>query len=143
MKLLKKEDWGVKLKRRKLSKVKFIVIAIMIVLIAVFSEVIFSFNDTEYTVIVTGKDRITENLKDSDGNSRTSSKYLVFADDENGNSLVFENTDCFIRGKFNSSNIQGQLKEGNTYRVTVIGYRIPYFSCYQNIIKVEEVLVHK
>ena len=98
MKLLKKEDWGVKLKRRKLSKVKFIVIAIMIVLIAVFSEVIFSFNDTEYTVIVTGKDRITENLKDSDGNSRTSSKYLVFADDENGNSLVFENTDCFIRG---------------------------------------------
>ncbi len=110
----------------------------MIVLIAVFSEVIFSFNDTEYTVIVTGKDRITENLKDSDGNSRTSSKYLVFADDENGNSLVFENTDCFIRGKFDSSNIQGQLKEEHTYKITVVGYRVPFLSWYQNIIKVEE-----
>ena len=103
----------------------------------------FLFNDTEYIITVTDKERITDSLEDNNKNYKISSKYLVFADDENGNSLVFENTDCFIRGKFNSSNIQGQLKEGNTYRVTVIGYRIPYFSCYQNIIKVEEVLVHK
>ena len=70
----------------------------------------FSFNDTEYILTVTDKERVTEGSKD-----RISSKYLVFADDENGNSLVFENTDCFIRGKSNSSNIQGQLKVGNTY----------------------------
>ncbi len=124
---------------RKILNTKFIIITILI--ISVFSiliEVMFSFNDTEYILTVTDKERVTEGSKD-----RISSKYLVFADDENGNSLVFENTDCFIRGKSNSSNIQGQLKVGNTYKVTVIGYRIPYFSCYQNIIKVEEVLVHK
>lgn len=123
---------------RKSSKVKFIAVVVVILLVAVLSEAIFSFNDTEYTVTITGKDRITESSKDSDENSHTSSKYLVFADDENGNSLVFENADCFIRLKFNSSNIQGQLKEGHTYKITVIGYRVPFLSWYQNIIRVEE-----
>lgn len=124
---------------RKSSKVKFIVVAVVIVLAVVFSIKAFNFNDTEYTVTITDKDRITESSKDSDGNINTSSKYLVFADDENGNSLVFENTDCFIRLKFNSSNIQGQLKEGHTYKITIIGYRVPFLSWYQNIVKVEEV----
>lgn len=123
---------------KKLKNVKFIVVAVVIVLAVVFNIKAFNFNDTEYTVTITDKDRIVESSKDSDGNSKTSSKYLVFADDENGNSLVFENTDCFIRLKFNSSNLQGQLKEGHTYKVTVIGYRVPFFSWYQNIIKVEE-----
>ncbi len=113
---------------RKSSKVKFIVVVIVILLVAVLSEAIFSFNDTEYTVTITKKDRITESSKYSEGNVKTSSKYLVFADDENGNSLVFENTDCFIRLKFNSSNVQGQLKDGHTYKITVIGYRVPFFS---------------
>lgn len=123
----------------KSSKVKFIVVVLVIAFAVVFSIRAFNFNDTEYTVTITDKDRITESSKDSDGNSKTSSKYLVFADDENGNSLVFENTDCFIRWKFNSSNIQGKLKEGHTYKITVIGYRVPFLSWYQNIIKVDEV----
>ena len=108
-------------------------IAIILVL-SIGYEAIFSFNDTEYTITVTDKERIYEGSGDT-----SSSKYLVFGDDDNGNSLVFENTDCFIRGKWNSSNIQGQLKEGNTYKVTVVGYRVPFFSMYQNIIKIEEV----
>ena len=115
-------------------------IFVVIVMIAVFLglsigyEAIFSFNDTEYTITVTDKERIYEGSGDT-----SSSKYLVFGEDENGNALVFENTDCFIRGKWNSSNIQGQLKEGNTYKVTVVGYRVPFFSMYQNIIDVAEV----
>lgn len=124
---------------KKSSKVNFIVVAIVVLMISVLSEVIFSFNDTEYTVTITGKDRITESSEDSDGNSHVLSKYIVFADDENGNSLVFENTDCFIRLKFNSSNVQGYLKYGHTYKITVIGYRVPFLSLYQNIIKVDEV----
>lgn len=124
---------------RKLSNAKFIVVATIIVLVVVFSIKIFDFNDTEYTITITDKDRITESSEDSDGNRNTSSKYLVFADDENGNPLVFENTDCFIRLKFNSSNMQGKLKEGHTYKITAIGYRVPFFSWYQNIVKIEEV----
>ena len=123
------------MRRKKNTKTFFV--AIMIVVILVLSigyEAIFSFNDTKYTITVTDKERIYKGSGDT-----SSSKYLVFGDDDNGNSLVFENTDCFIRGKWNSSNIQGQLKEGNTYKVTVVGYRVSFFSMYQNIIKIEDI----
>ena len=123
------------MRRKKNTRTFFVVIMIAVILVlSIGYEAIFSFNDTEYTITVTDKERIYEGSGDT-----SSSKYLVFGDDQNGNSLVFENTDCFIRGKWNSSNIQGQLKVGNTYKITVIGYRVPFLSWYQNIIKIEEV----
>ena len=123
------------MRRNKNTKTFFVAIMIAVILVlSIGYEAIFSFNDTEYTITVTDKERIYEGSGDT-----SSSKYLVFGDDDNGNSLVFENTDCFIRGKWNSSNIQGQLKEGNTYKVTVVGYRVSFFSMYQNIIKTEEI----
>lgn len=128
------------MRKIKKSNLGTIIITVAVIALVVLSEMVFSFNDTEYTVTITDKERITESSKDSDGNYKTKSKYLVFADDENGEPLVFENTDCFIRFKFNSSNIQGQLKEGHTYKITVIGYRVPFLSWYQNIIKVEEIM---
>ena len=123
------------MRRNKNTKTFFVAIMIAVILVlSIGYEAIFSFNDTEYTITVTDKERIYEGSGDT-----SSSKYLVFGDDDNGNSLVFENTDCFIRGKWNSSNIQGQLKKGNTYKITVVGYRVSFFSMYQNIIKIEEV----
>lgn len=88
-----------------------------------------SFNDTKYTVTITDKERTHS------GNE----KYLVFAEDSDGNVMVFENSDSFLRGKWDSSNIQGELKVGNTYEVTVIGYRVPLFSWYENIIAIKEI----
>ena len=121
--------------RKKNTRIFFVAVTIAIMLVSLIAqEAIFNFNDTEYTITVTDKERI---YTGSGGSS--SSKYLVFGDDQNGNSLVFENTDCFIRGKWDSSNIQGQLKKDNTYKITVIGYRAPLLSWYQNIIKIEEV----
>ena len=121
--------------RKKNTRIFFVAVTIAIMLVSLIAqEAIFNFNDTEYTITVTDKERIYT----GSGNN-SSSKYLVFGDDQNGNSLVFENTDCFIRGKWNSSNIQGQLKNNNTYKITVIGYRVPFLSWYQNIIKIEEV----
>ena len=123
------------MRRKRNTKTFFVEIMIAVILVlSIGYEAISSFNDTEYTITVTDKERIYEGSGDT-----SSSKYLVFGDDENGNALVFENTDCFIRGKWNSSNIQGQLKEGNTYKITVVGYRVSFFSMYQNIIKVEEI----
>lgn len=123
------------MRRKRNCHMTFTVLMVIAVLmISVGCEVAFSFNDTEYIITVTDKERIYT----GDGDE-SSSKYLVFGDDENGNSLVFENTDCLVRNKWNSSNIQGQLKEGNTYMITVVGYRVPFFSMYQNIIKVEQV----
>lgn len=91
------------------------------------------FNDTEYTVTVTDKERVVSRSGDN-----VNSKYLIFCEDENEDTYVFENTDNLFRGKLNSSDYQGKLKVGKTYRLTVVGYRIPLVSAYQNIIKVEE-----
>ncbi|MDE6733801.1 MAG: hypothetical protein K2J77_13120 [Oscillospiraceae bacterium] len=107
-----------------------IVAATILCIVGIYT--LFNFNDTEYTITVTDKERVFA------GGEGGESKYLVFGDDTNGNALVFENTDTFIRGKWNSSNIQGQLKIGGTYTITVVGYRIPFLSSYQNIIKVQQ-----
>ena len=88
-----------------------------------------SFDDKTYTVTVTDKERV---------NKSDSSKYLVFCEDENGEVLVFENTDELLRLKFDSSTVQGTIKQGGKYKLTVVGFRIPFLSMYQNIIKVEE-----
>ena len=106
----------------------FIIITIFVffTVIGIFAAT--SFNDTEYTVTVTDKERVVGN---------DSSYYLIFTEDQNGEVLVFENTDNIFRGKFDSSNIQGELKIGSTYNITVVGYRIPFLSMYQNIIEIE------
>lgn len=116
------------MKRRIYEYTKVIIAVVALIAVAVFIAAK-SFNDTEYVVTVTDKERIVND---------ESSKYLVFAEDEYGNSIVFENTDAVLRGKWNSSDIQGQLKEGHTYTVTVVGFRVPFLSMYQNIIEIEE-----
>lgn len=90
-----------------------------------------SFNDTEYTVTVVEKERV--NYFSEDG---ADSKYLIYCEDENGETIVFENTDNWLIGKWNSSDIYAKLKVGETYAVTAIGIRIPFFSMYQNIISI-------
>lgn len=112
------------------------ILGVLLIAIAIFFSLAASFNDTEYTVTVTDKERV---VKISSDESNSSSKYLVFTEDAQGETIVFENTDNIFRGKFNSSTFQGRLKIGNTYRITVVGYRVPFLSMYQNIIAIEGV----
>lgn len=119
------------MRKTKIVPIIQITLFVIILLGVIFTLLAPQFNDTEYIITVTDKERIYT------GGENGSSKYLVFGDDENGTALVFENTDTFIRGKWDSSNIQGQLKIGEKYKITVVGYRIPFLSSYQNIIKVE------
>lgn len=65
--------------------------------------------------------------------SSKSSKYLVQCNNE-----VYEITDLFFKGKFNSSDIYIKLKKGHKYKITTTGYRIRFFSQYKNINKVKE-----
>ncbi len=116
-------------KKKKIGFTKVVIIlTILIFVIGISSSVWLSFNDHEYTVTVTDKERIN---KDDD------SKYLIFGEDENGIVHVFENTDTTLRFKFNSSDIYGKVKEGETYTFVVVGIRIPIFDEYENIIKVK------
>lgn len=71
--------------------------------------------------------------------SGESDGYLVWVEDENGVQYELQNEDILLKGKFNSSTIQGKLKEGEKYNIKTVGWRIPLFSCYPNIIEYEKV----
>lgn len=79
---------------------------------------------------VTDKERLVE----SDGDGGTTSKYVVFTDKE-----VFQNTDTWIRGKWRSSDVQGQLHQGCTYDFNVYGFRSGPMSFYRNILEARHV----
>jgi len=59
--------------------------------------------------------------------------YLIYTEDR-----VFKNKDCLVCWKFNSSNIYGELRKGQTYTLKFYGFRFPIFSWYPNIWEVEE-----
>lgn len=59
------------------------------------------------------------------------SKYLIYT-----SGGVYENTDSFLFGKFNASDVYNNIEPGKKYRFTVAGWRIPFFSSYQNIVDV-------
>lgn len=105
--------------------------AIALVVIAVIAFPVISFtNDHAYTITITDKERVTTQVY----KGQTDSKYLIYGEDENGKTYVFEDTDTLFRGKFNSSDVYGALKEGETYELTVIGFRVHILNWYENII---------
>lgn len=103
----------------------FIVVVVLIIIASIGFEIACNTHESTYTITVTDKERVTES---------SNSRYLVFGNDDNGNVLVFENTDTFWRSKWNSSNVQGELQIGHKYQITTIGFRVPIFSMYENII---------
>jgi hypothetical protein len=61
----------------------------------------------------------------------TSCAYRVYTDTE-----VFVNKDSLLFRKWNSADVQGQLEAGRSYELTVVGWRIPFFSAFRNIVEV-------
>lgn len=105
--------------------------AIVLAVIAVIAVIVMNFsNDHTYTVTITDKERVTTQASEGQNDS----KYLIYGEDENGKTYVFEDTDTLFRGKFNSSDVYGALKEGETYELTVIGFRVHILNWYENII---------
>lgn len=71
--------------------------------------------------------------KDRGYNQETkSSEYRVYTK-ECG---TLSNEDSLLRGKFDSGDVQGQLEEGKTYSITVVGPRVPFLSVFPNILEV-------
>jgi hypothetical protein len=109
------------------SNFEAILVLIIIICVLIFSIGSCSIrNGNEDSIIITVQSKDIKNYKNS-------SKYLIWTEAE-----VFENCDSWVYGKFNSSDIFGRLKVGNTYRVKVVGKRIPFLSWYRNIIEIEE-----
>lgn len=111
---------------------KFLVgLIVVVVIVGVFFGCNFAnFNDHSAQITVTDKERVNEG---------DSSKYLIMGKDENGNAVVYENTDCLIRGKFDSSTFYADMEVGKTYEVKLVGFRVPYCSWYENILSYEEI----
>lgn len=107
------------------------VIVVIVLAIIAFPVINFT-NDHKYTVTITDKERVTVQFVAK--NNNTNSKYLIYGEDENGKTYVFEDTDTLFRWKFNSSDVYGALKEGETYELTVIGFRVHILNWYENII---------
>jgi hypothetical protein len=87
----------------------------------------------QYTATVTEKLRVTY------GHIYNEHKYLILTELGDGTARAFENTDSFLRGKYNSTDFYAGIKIGWTYRFTVAGYRIPFLSRYPNIVGFEEI----
>lgn len=93
---------------------------------------------TYITLYLISKKRInikvykTERVTLGEGNN-IYTKFLVYTEKE-----VFQNTDFLLFWKFNSGTIQMELKDNQEFTVTVIGWRIPFFSMFRNILKIEQ-----
>ena len=88
-------------------------------------------NEETYTVHVIEKMRVTY------GHIYNVHKYLIYTIDDNGIVRVFENTDSIPHKKFNSSDIYARIQIGKVYTLRTVGFRLPVFSMYKNIIGVE------
>lgn len=120
--------------RDLMSKRLSLILAILLLLGAIVFHVGVYFNDHQETVVVTKVERITKG---------DSSKYLIFCERENGDVIVYENTDSWIRGKFNSSDLYAQIKVNKKYTFTLTGYRVPFLSWYENIIKIKSEIMQE
>lgn len=105
-----------------------IVFILVVILVSVVGGIVFNINWYNSQEVIT----ITVENKDIKAGDK-SSKYLVWTKENE----VFENTDSFLFGKFNSSDLYGQIEVGKTYKILVAGFRIPFWSMYRNIIRFE------
>jgi hypothetical protein len=103
-----------------------IIIAFCIPIISLIGLDFYSVYGTKETVTIAVTDKAIKRYNESD-------KYIIYTDNE-----TFEITDQFLLGRFNSSDDYGRLKVGETYTVTVNGWRVPFLSWYRNIIEINE-----
>jgi hypothetical protein len=62
---------------------------------------------------------------------------LVYTKDTNDKIYVYEITDAWLAGRFNSSNVYAGIEVGKTYNFTVGGSRKEFLSWYPNIYEYE------
>lgn len=105
----------------------FVVIAIIVLIAIPCSKSYYS--EKNYTATVTDKD-----IKNYDSDS----KFLVFTKTKNGETRVFSMEDTLIKGRWNTADDYAEIEVGETYTFTVIGWRIPFISEYENIIKFQK-----
>jgi hypothetical protein len=105
---------------------KKIIVAILLILVFGYPVSYYLSSETIETEI-SDKERITTGKGEE-----IQSKFLVYAKAE-----VFENTDSWLYFKFDSADVQNEIKLQNVNKIKVAGWRVPFFSWYRNVISVE------
>lgn len=67
--------------------------------------------------------------------SGDSDRYLIFTEAADGTREVFKNTDAWLNGKINSSDIWADVSKGDTCTFEVNGWRNRLFSWYRNVLE--------
>jgi hypothetical protein len=109
------------------SKIRYSLYAVLVAVILFGYAGAYYASSEIIEITITDKERIT-----TGSGKNISSKFILYGENE-----VFENTDSWLYLKFSSSDIQNKLSVGKTYKVKVVGWRVPFFSWYRNIISVE------
>ncbi|EEL31236.1 Putative membrane protein [Bacillus toyonensis] len=65
--------------------------------------------------------------------SGKSDKFYIVIQQNDDTEKVITNTDGILMMKFNSADIQAEIKKGEKYNFTLRGYRIPFLSLFPNI----------
>ena len=81
-------------------------------------------SEHEVTARVTRCERVTK---------KDSSAYMVFTTEG-----TFKVTDSLLLLRWDSSDVYAGIEEGQTYRFSVIGWRVPFLSWYPNIERAEQ-----
>ena len=114
--------------RIKTMKFKIITGIIILIIIGILIAPHFATMETVSGAVITDKERV---------NTRDNSKYLIWAEirTETGvRTETFENTDSALAWKWNSSDLHGQIKVGETCDFKVNGFRVGFLSWYRNIL---------
>lgn len=76
--------------------------------------------------------------KYAENHSVTTGK-TYFIEVQQGNKTVkIENADILLRQKFDSEDIQKEIKEGQTAKIETIGFNSPQWGLYPNLIHIEQ-----
>ena len=111
---------------------KALIICVLVVVFASAGCYLEYGNKQTYTVTIKKTERVTKATKNGEDLS-VHSYYLVFTDKG-----VFRIEDQLFYGKFNSSDLYGELEAGGTYRVVTTGFRSGFLSMYPNIVSVSK-----
>lgn len=106
-----------------------IIIAIIIGISGLFVGTTIAMNTNKRIVTATVTDKAIKHTSNR-------SKYLIFTEDDG----VFEITDTLFYGRWNSSDVYGDIHEGGTYNFTVVGIRNHFLSMYPNILDIQQVV---
>lgn len=85
------------------------------------------------TCTVERVDRTVRVVSDGDGNVSSSSDARVYTS-ECG---VLQVADDVLRLHFTSADVFGQISEGATYELDVVGWRVPLLSIFPNVVEAE------